>query len=54
MIPSQEMIPKLDWKWSQTANNSRCGPQMILLENEEWLIYKQSLQMSVKSLWSAL
>ena len=28
-IPRPEMIPKLDRKWSRTANDPRCGPQMI-------------------------
>ena len=37
MIPRPEMIPKLDCKWSRTANDPQCGPQMISLENEEWL-----------------
>ena len=36
MIPRSEMIPKLDRKWSRTANDPRCGPQMIPPENEEW------------------
>ena len=36
MIPTPEMIPKLDRKWSQTENDSLCGPQMIPLENKEW------------------
>ena len=29
-IPRPEMIPKLDRKRSRTANDLRCGPQMIL------------------------
>ena len=33
MISRPEMIPKLDRKWSRTANDPRCGPQMIPLEN---------------------
>ena len=31
-----QMIPKLDRKWSRTANDPRCWPQMIKPENEEW------------------
>ena len=34
MIPGPEMIPKLDRKWSRTANDPRCGPQMIPPEIE--------------------
>ena len=34
--PRPQMIPKLDRKWSRTANDLRWGPQMIPLENEEW------------------
>ena len=34
--PRTEMIPKLNREWSWTANDPRCGPQMIPLENEEW------------------
>ena len=36
MIPRPEMIPKLDRKWSPAQKWSRCGPQMIPLENEKW------------------
>ena len=36
MIPRPEMIPKLNRKWSRTANDPRCGLQMIPSENEEW------------------
>ena len=32
MIPRPQMIPKLDRKWSRTANDPRCGPQMIPTE----------------------
>ena len=36
MIPRPEMIPKLDRKWSRTASDPRCGPQMVPPEREEW------------------
>ena len=36
MIPRSEMIPKLDRKWSRTANDPRCGPQMIPPEKDKW------------------
>ena len=36
MIPRPEIIPKLNRKWSRTANDPRCGPLMIPSENEEW------------------
>ena len=34
--PRPQMIPKLDRKWSRTANDPRCALQMIPLEYEEW------------------
>ena len=34
--PRPEMIPKLDRKWSPTANDPQTGPQMIPVKREEW------------------
>ena len=34
--PRPQMIPKLDRKWSRTANDPRCGPQMIQPESKVW------------------
>ena len=31
-----QMIPKMDWKWSWTANNSHCRRQVIPWKVEEW------------------
>ena len=36
MIPRPQMIPKMDRKWSPTANDPRSEPQMILRKWEEW------------------
>ena len=36
IIPRPEMIPNLDHKWPRTANDSRCRPPMMPLENKEW------------------
>ena len=35
MIPRLELVLKLDCRWSRTANDPRCGPQIIPPENEE-------------------
>ena len=34
--PRPEMIPKLDRKWSPTANDPQTGPQMIPVKRKEW------------------
>ena len=36
MIPRLQMIPKMDRKWSPTANDPRSEPQMILRKQKEW------------------
>ena len=36
MIPRQQMIPKMDRKWSSTASDPESRPQMIPWKLEEW------------------
>ena len=38
MIPRRKMIPKMDRKWSSTASDPYCRPQMIPWKVEEWIL----------------